>query len=170
MEEWDGAEVKYALPVLPLLRAVDEVFRDFLDVFHISAAVGVKEGQPGLDEGAGDLVQAAFVIEGWVPTVELGLWQHEVDQADELLWSESQHTLLCFLLCAHTYKSTRVISAGRGNSVSLQTERVALTWNFLSRVLILLDRSSGHVLAKCVGCGCMPTGNQGLMMGPIWQV
>lgn len=88
--KYSGWQLIYTLPVLPFLCAVDEVLRDFLDVFQISIAVGVKEGQPGLDEGAGDLVQAAaFVIVGWVATVELRLRQDQVDQADELLRSES---------------------------------------------------------------------------------
>lgn len=34
---------------------------------------------------------------------------------------------------------------------------------------ILLDGSSGRVLAKYVGCGCTPTGNPGLMMDPVWN-
>lgn len=55
----------------------------------------MKEGEPGLDEGAGGLVQAPFVI---VATVELRLGQDQVHQADELFRTEPQHKLLGFLL------------------------------------------------------------------------
>ncbi|TNN68065.1 hypothetical protein EYF80_021710 [Liparis tanakae] len=67
---------------------------------QLSAAVGVKEGQPRLDEGAGRLVQSAFVIVWGVATVELRLRQDQVHQADELLGTEPEHALLCFLLHA----------------------------------------------------------------------
>lgn len=88
-------------PVLPLLRAANEVLRDLLDVLHVSAAVGVEQGQPGLDEGAGDLVQAApLVFAGRLVAVQLRLGQDEVHQADELVGREPQHKLLCFLLRA----------------------------------------------------------------------
>lgn len=76
------------IPVLPFLCAVDEVLGHFLDVFHVSIAVGVKEGQPGLDEGAGDLVQAALVLVRRIAAVQLGLGQDQVDQADELVRRE----------------------------------------------------------------------------------
>lgn len=88
-------------PVLPLLCAANEVLRDLLDVLHVSAAVGVKQRQPGLDEGAGDLIQAApLVFAGRLAAVQLRLGQDEVHQADKLVGREPQHKLLCFLLQA----------------------------------------------------------------------
>lgn len=84
-----GCDISLSLslsPVLPLLCAADEVLGDLLDVLHVSAAVGVQQGQPGLDEGAGDLVQAApLVLARRLAAVQLGLGQDEVHQADELV-------------------------------------------------------------------------------------
>lgn len=45
-----------------------------------------------------------------------------------------------------------------------QKRRETLTCGFLSS----LDGSLGHVLAKCVGCGCKPKENPGPMMGQVW--
>lgn len=68
------ATLRHLSPVLPLLGAADEVLRDLLDVLHVSAAVGIKQRQTGLDEGAGDLVQAAFlVVAGRLAAVQLRL-------------------------------------------------------------------------------------------------
>lgn len=58
----------------------------------------MEERQPGLDEGAGDLVQAARVVAGRVAAVQLRLQQDQVDQADELLRGEPQHKLIRFVL------------------------------------------------------------------------
>lgn len=58
----------------------------------------MQQRQPGLDEGAGDLVQAALVVAGRVAAVELGLEQDQVDQADELFRAEPQHELVRFVL------------------------------------------------------------------------
>lgn len=103
-------------PVLPLLCAANEVLRDLLDVLHVSAAVGVEQRQPGLDEGAGDLVQAApLVFAGRLAAVQLCLGEDEVHQADELVGREPQHKLLCFFLRA-PQKHEKSASERRGKA------------------------------------------------------
>lgn len=58
----------------------------------------MKEGQSGLDEGAGSLVHTVFVIVECVVAVKLWFWQYQVHQANELLWTEPENKLLGFLL------------------------------------------------------------------------
>lgn len=78
----------------------------------------MQERQPGLDEGAGHLVQSARVVAGRVAAVQLGLEQDQVDQADELLRGEPQHKLIRFVL------------RGRKSSPSRQRARWRLCVDF----------------------------------------
>lgn len=103
----------------------------------------MEERQPGLDEGAGHLVQAAQVVAGRVAAVQLGLEQDQVDQADELLRGEPQHELIRFVLQREEKQSV--------------TPRGSLA--FVRGFSILLDGSFDRGLARFVGCDCRPRGN-----------
>lgn len=160
-------EVKL-LPVVPLLCAADEVDWHFLDVFQSSITVRVKEGQSGLNERAGSLVQATFIVVCWVTAVELRLGQDQVHQADELLRAQPEYKFLCFLL--HKRKRKHQLSASIllfRTLFSLEKIKLDDVKN-KSRVWIILGGSSGHVLARYEECGCTPTGSPALTMDRVW--
>lgn len=89
------------VPVPPLLDAVEEVLADGVDVLGVAVAAAVQQGQAGLDEGTGGLVQRFFGF-ARVSPAQLRLQQDQIHQADQLISGQLQDKLLsAFLEARH---------------------------------------------------------------------
>lgn len=85
------------IPVPPLLDAVEEVLADTVDIPGVTVAAAVQQGQAGLDERTGSLVQR-FISFACVFPAQLRLPQDQIHQTDQLLTGQLQHKLLCAFL------------------------------------------------------------------------